>query len=416
MSSWSPSSSESVEGTSGAIVSSPHVGHEGEPRVRAHLTSALHATRILIACTAPLEAEYGAGQMALNLAAALRGRGHHVDVWTPPPGRWWSRHRDMRRALDSFLASHQRYDVIDAPSYLTTSYAANQATVVVRSVQPELQYLYVDRLNEAKRLPRCPAVGVRALARLGAYCLYDLWLTALILRGWSRAHYILCLGSLEYRWMQRYFPIFQPKLHLYVNALAPQEQWRLAAIRAARRPVNAAIRFVWIGRWSAHKGTARLLDFIKARAEQFPEDRFTIAGYGRLPDHDARFLASHPAVTLVPRFSRDELDELLANHDIGLFTSEVEGWGLVLNEMVEAGMTVYAVEAGGVPDLRNFTNAIQAFPPPVSARFPVIPSISPEYFRQCNWATIAMMYEQLFINPLSISVPTNGFRRQGHAC
>lgn len=39
-------------------------------------------------------------------------------------------------------------------------------------------------------------------------------------------------------------------------------------------------------------------------------------------------------------------------YDAGLFTSEAEGWGLSLNEMLESDMPVFATEVGGVRDLR----------------------------------------------------------------
>lgn len=359
----------------------------------------MHSHRVLIVCPAPLEMEYGAGQMALNLARALRDLGHQVDLWTPREGAWWSRHQRMRQELEAFLVAEERYDVIDAPAYLITSAVARNAIVVARSVQPDLQYMLVERWNDAKHVPRQLAAGLRTLARLSAYLVYDAWLTVLILQGWARASYILCLGSLEYRWMHRHMPFFRSKLHRYVNALAVDEQKRLTAVRSSRRTGSGPTKFLWIGRWSAHKGTARLLKFVEARCLEFPEDRFTIAGFGIIPENDADKLASLSAVRLVPRFPRSALTELLAVHDVGLFTSEVEGWGLVLNEMIEAGMTVCAVESGGVPDLRSYTKALTSFPPSVGARFSLAPPPSPEYYHDCSWATIAARYESAFFTP-----------------
>ena len=361
------------------------------------------ARRVLIACPAPLQPEYGAAQMALNLAGALRARGHHVDLWSPAPGPWWSRHRRMRHELDAYLVAHERYDVIDAPSYLVTAAAARSATVVARSVQPDAHYLFAEWLHELRRAAR-PNAGWRAvlriLARSIAYAAYDLWWICLMLRGWMRARYVLSLGSLEHEWMRRRLPMLRAKLHWYVNALAPAEQERLREVHRTRHPRDGSTRFLWIGRWSAHKGTERLLRFLEARAVTHPGDRVTIAGCGTIPDVDASRLASIPTVRVVPRFKRDALYEMLASHDAGLFTSEVEGWGLVLNEMIESGLPVYAVASGGVPDLRRYGADIRHFPPRDE---PIAPATPPraDYFRDCSWAAIAASYDRAFVAPAS---------------
>lgn len=55
----------------------------------------MQSIRLLIVTHAPLSAETGAGQVAINLAEAFRSQGHDVTLWTPHPlptqTKWWQR-------------------------------------------------------------------------------------------------------------------------------------------------------------------------------------------------------------------------------------------------------------------------------------------------------------------------------------
>jgi hypothetical protein len=140
----------------------------------------------------------------------------------------------------------------------------------------------------------------------------------------------------------------------------------------------------------------RLLRFLGERAARHPDDTFTLAGCGPGAERDLpAHLLREGRVRLVPSFPRSDLPALLAAHDAGLFTSEVEGWGLSLNEMLEAGLTVYATPAGGVADLRPFWGGrLQPFPPPAR---PVESLPEPDlgaYLSFFSWPEIARRYEE----------------------
>jgi glycosyltransferase involved in cell wall biosynthesis len=351
--------------------------------------------RILLVSHPPLTAELGAPQLVLNLAAALQARGHEALAWSPeplPPGaRWWNLWRRQRQALERFAAGHGPFDVVDTPAITASRDLARRGRLVVRSIQPELLYLWQEVRADLGRLPPRP--------RSVAHTLIAAPRAAAILAGWRHAHRILCMGSLELSWMSRRFPRWRHKLGSYVGAPPPAERTALLAVRRQRlaKPAEEGFRFLWIGRWAAHKGTARLVRWIAERADAAPRDIFTLAGCGPAAERDLRpeWLRSG-RVRLVPSFPRPELPALLAAHDAGVFTSTVEGWGLTLNEMLESGLPVFATRAGAVDDLQPcFPASLRPFPPP--ARIEPAPLEDLEaggYLQRFSWPEIARRYEE----------------------
>jgi glycosyltransferase involved in cell wall biosynthesis len=351
--------------------------------------------RILVVSHPPLHAELGAAQMAVNLATALQRRGHDAVAWSPEPlparTRWWNLWKAQRDAIRLHAAATGPYDVIDTPAVSATTALARHGSIVVRSVQPELLYL---RSTVAADL-RC-GVSPRALA----HALLAPTRARAICRGWETAKLILCLGGHERAWMLARFPSWQSKLGCYVSALPAADRRQLLELRE-RRPRagrnGSGARFLWLGRWTGHKGTTRLLEILNARLARFPADSATIAGCGPLAHRDipAQWLTTG-RVRVVESYRRSELAALLAEHDIGLFTSEVEGWGLTLAEMLESGMPVYATDAGAVPDLRPFfTASLRPLPVPDE-----LPPAAPEdlgrngYLARFDWDAIAADYER----------------------
>ncbi|MGQ0507680.1 MAG: glycosyltransferase family 4 protein [Myxococcaceae bacterium] len=346
--------------------------------------------RILVATYAPLTPETGAGQVALNLGEGLRAQGHDVEVWSTaptPPGKWWEGLLYMRRALARKVSeglqgsgraqsrggapsSGHAFDLIDAPAPLITA-AVRRAgrRVIARSVQPDLLYAF-------------SSMTARPTASQLAY---SSSLSAMALEGWHRADRLACLGSLELAWMKRHIPWIGRKAFFYMHGLSAPDSEAIRSVRESRtRSGGRGVRYLWMGRWVRQKGTERLTAFLQERLR--PEDTVTLAGCGEVLGLSARW-------TVRPQFHRAELPALLAAHDVGLFTSTVEGWGLSLNEMLESGLTVYATEAGGVADLRPyFPQQLRSFPPPI----PVILSERLDdltaYDDSFNWNAIAREY------------------------
>jgi glycosyltransferase involved in cell wall biosynthesis len=353
--------------------------------------------RILLVSHPPLTAELGASQVALNLAAALRARGHDALAWSteplPAPARWWNRWRAQRRAIERFVAERGPFDVIDLPAISIGARLAGRARLVARSFQPEQLYFGIDLRSQLRERRH------RALLSAAYYGVASL----AIHQGWRRASVILCQGKLEYSWMQRRYPHLAPRLRQYVVAPSPADRQELLAVRQARGAAGRGdgTRFLWIGRWAAHKGIDLLLRFVEARAADVPDDVFTVAGCGAAAERDVPAdLLRQGRLRIVPSFTRRELPALLAGHDAGLFTSIVEGWGLCLNEMLESGLTVYATPAGGVRDLEPFWGSrLRPFPPPAAA-----PAAAPDtggagedlaaYLAHFSWPEIARRYAE----------------------
>ncbi|HKH43096.1 MAG TPA: glycosyltransferase family 4 protein [Thermoanaerobaculia bacterium] len=352
--------------------------------------------KMLLVSHPSLTAELGAAQIALHLAAELRALGHDAAAWSPellPPGtRWWNLWVRQRRAIERYAREHGPFDLIDTPAISASAALAREAPLLVRSLQPELHYLawavWGDLRHRLLPSPRALAHALLSLPRAGA-----------IAAGWRRARGILCLGGGELAWMRRRFPGWAGKLGVYVCAPSEAERSALAAVRRQRSaPAHGAgIRFLWMGRWTAHKGTRRLLHFLGGRLASSRDDRFTIAGCGPAAEREVPAEWRHSGrVHLVPSFARSELPALLAAHDAGLFTSSVEGWGLSVSEMLESGLPVYATEAGAVRDLRPwFPASLRPFPPPAR-----IEPAAPEdleangYYQRFTWRQIAREYER----------------------
>jgi len=352
--------------------------------------------RFLLVSHPPLSTELGAAQITLRLAEGLRALGHEAVTWSPEPlprdTRWWNLWVRQRRAIERYAREHGPFDAIDTPVLSASPALARQGPLLVRSFQPELHYLlsavWGDLRHRFPPSPRSLVLGPAVLPRAGA-----------IIAGWRRARAILCLGSRELAWMRRRFPGWAGKMGFYVCAPSGAERAALAETRRRRvqRPPATGTRFLWIGRWAAHKGTRRLLRFISGRLAAAPGDSFTLAGCGPAAEREvpADWLGTG-RVRLLAAFGRAELPALLAEHDAGLFTSSVEGWGLSLNEMLESGLPVYATEAGAVQDLKPyFPASLRPFPPPVRIAPTVLEDLEANgYFQRFDWREISRDYER----------------------
>lgn len=347
--------------------------------------------RILMVTAGPSDATSGAGQIAMNLARALGGLGHEALVFgveVPSHGLPGVRHRRLQiQTIADRACADAPFDAIDVPPTLASPVLRGGGLVVVRSVQPELRYLAVEARALVARAGRGSLRAAWSLVGLAAR---RRWVDC----GWRSAGLILCLGTRELEWMRARPELAGTRIALYWAAPSAEERPLLAQVRRERRGrERAGVKFLWLGRWSAHKGTARLERFARQRLADHATDSLTIAGCRILPDV-AWPEAIRGRVRERLSFRRDELAGLLAEHDVGLFTSEAEGWGLSVQEMLESGMPLLATPEGAVPDLAPyFPGGIDTFPPGPDWR-PVAGGVEPSagYEARFDWAAIANAY------------------------
>ena len=355
--------------------------------------------RILIATFAPLRYEIGGGQMAIYLADSLRELGHEVFLWTcatisSKSKNFLKNSLVFKKELDSFIEAYGPFDLIEVfPAFVTVKIKKAADVLVVREVGPEILYAW-SRFIEFSRK------GILNFIKSPYRFLRFLISAFESVRGWLLADYIFCLGSLEYRWIKKWVPLLSKKRIIYFAQPSKADQDALKQLRAKRRKLDKeGIRFLWIGRWSYHKGIDRLINFITRRSRAHPEDTFTIAGCGEKAIKDLpQALLSSGQLKVVPFFKHEEIGGFLSEHDVGIFTSKVEGWGISLNEMLESGLTVFATEAGGVPDLRPyFKGSLRPFSEAndVSYSDLNIEQINEEYYKNFNWSVLAKIYDVL---------------------
>ena len=356
--------------------------------------------RILIVSHAPLLPEFGAGQMAINLTEVFKKQGHEVVLWSPHPlssqVKWWQKIQTMRLNLDNFVREQSPFDIIDCPALLITKNLSKSSAVVARSVQPDLLYLFYSL--------RFSCQGCYNIIKSLADIIHAVYKALIIIQGWHRAKYIFCLGSIEFQWMKKWFPWWKNKLFYYVNALSKSDRQNLAKIREQRQSTDDTLKFLWIGRWEKHKGNDTLVNFIHSWTKTHQQDTFTIAGCASdISQYFSQELIDSGQLNIIPLFNRSQLYQLLKEHNIGLFTSKVEGWGLVLNEMLESGMPVFATSAGGFKDLKPFVSDKLHFFPPTSLS--VTNAINSnidldKYYEVFTWEKIARVYTSLILNKI----------------
>jgi len=110
---------------------------------------------------------------------------------------------------------------------------------------------------------------------------------------------------------------------------------------------------LFCGAWDRVKGTTYLVSAFQRLAEQGRPVPLTILGCG-IPAADVRAALPEvlrPHVTIVDRVSEEEVVAQYRRHDLLVFPSTYEGFGLVVLEAMSQGLPVVATPVGCVPDL-----------------------------------------------------------------
>ena len=112
-------------------------------------------------------------------------------------------------------------------------------------------------------------------------------------------------------------------------------------------PERGPLRLLFVGGLSQRKGLAELF----AAVEPF-RDRIALTVVGRLPQEDCPPLnAALSRHHHIPSLPHNKILELMGQHDLFLFPSHFEGFGLVITEAMSQGTPVIATERTAGPDL-----------------------------------------------------------------
>lgn len=135
--------------------------------------------------------------------------------------------------------------------------------------------------------------------------------------------------------------------------------------RPARSGAQDVLRILWVGRLLAFKRVDTLFKAVNACQGKFPIE-LTVAGDGpmrcRLERLAQRLFGGHPGtLSFQHSVPIEQVRALMQSHDVYVLTSNgYEGWGAVVSEAIEEGMTVFGTyEAGScatiLPDAQLFS-------------------------------------------------------------
>jgi glycosyltransferase involved in cell wall biosynthesis len=126
----------------------------------------------------------------------------------------------------------------------------------------------------------------------------------------------------------------------------------IARFHPERHIASVHARFLFIGRLVPEKNLFTLLDAFAALAHTHPEARLRIVGDGRLETalkDRARDLAIERSVDFTGH--RDDIEALIADADVGVLPSIVEGLSNTLLECMASGLPMIASRVSGSEDL-----------------------------------------------------------------
>lgn len=115
------------------------------------------------------------------------------------------------------------------------------------------------------------------------------------------------------------------------------------------RDAKTATRFLFVGQGVQRKGLHHLL--MAWKALKFHPAQASLTLVVRNFDRDIISLADDSSVTVIPGLSSDNLKKLMAVSDVLVLPSLAEGYGLVINEALAAGLHVISTPNTGAPDL-----------------------------------------------------------------
>lgn len=294
--------------------------------------------------------------MQLDLAQAMRARGHTVDVLayedvfpTPPRGKLGALLRSYTHAVAPILRRRARhYDVVDGIEGTiveTKQELGLDGLLVARTIA--LNDFYRRWEDEARaRWPQHPRG--RALARpLRRALLRRDARQARLSRQIADGMFVCNLREAEHVAAD----IGTQRVRMLPHGLFDNERKRLAEAARARDP-GGDPTVVWLGTWDARKGKYDLPGIIRGVRASRPETSFLLLGtHAPAQAVLAELGAASKRVQVRSSFLPEELPELLSGCCAMAFPSYLESFGFAVIEALAAGLPVVAYDIPGPRDI-----------------------------------------------------------------
>jgi len=335
--------------------------------------------RVLLGIHHPLDPDLGAPGVTLTLGDALSRLGCEVSYYgfgeAFPGVTAFSAWHSVRFpwALSTWLARNAgRFDVLDITTgdcwpwvRLGRPAAKRRHALITRS--HGLEHVVTEQLRSDARA---------GLARLSwKYPLYHggfrLWEVRQSLLLSDR---VVLLNPLDRDYARDRLGLPEERISLIPHGL-PEP---FHALPPPELLAEGPLRLAFVGTWIQRKGREDVVAVARTLLEQGQAFSLSLMGTGV---SEAEVLASFPAsvrdrIRVVPRYRHAELPGLLREHEVLLFPSHAEGYGMSLIEAMACGLAPIATPVGVAPqvvregetgrllpigDVPGFTAAVRAF-------------------------------------------------------
>ena len=292
----------------------------------------------------------GMGKWSHEVATALRGRGHSVDLWFddqfPVVKRFGPRAAVVLAPVAlayRLLKRRQSYDVIVVHEPLGVWWGLLQR-LGLRGPPAMVCMCHNVESRHAQDMEAAARAGLSQVSRASR-------LKGVLIRRWQSdgtirlASAVVCLSTRDERYISGTLGIPPSKVFRLVNG---------ASTGGAETRPRDFRRILFVGGWLDVKGRRILPRIAQRVVEAAPEVRFTLVGTGLpervvLSDFDEK---TRRHLTVVPSIHEAAaMWSLYAEHGLFLMPSLSEGSPLALIEAMSAGLAVVATRVGGIADL-----------------------------------------------------------------
>lgn len=307
---------------------------------------------ILLAGDYPPDPTLGSSKVFYKLQEEFRARGHDCDiVFADEIGG--PRYRQVRQLVAPWFAgtaiarrlARKAYDIVDVASAEGLRVAAFRSRSGGRPFAVVSRSNGLEQLNYRRMLEDHDAGLIdKGWARRVWYPLTRLSQVALAARFADR---VLLLNEDD----RRYALAHGWKRDGEIDLVAHGVSDRFLNGTAAEGPRGDGLLFC--GSWDHMKGIAYLVQTLERLHERGRQLHLTVLGPGVDPSIVLSTFAARvrPFVHVVPRAAEPEVIEAYRSHDVLLWLSTYEGFGLVLLEAMSQGLAVVATPVGCVPSL-----------------------------------------------------------------